>query len=201
MKDVSQKQDSTHLAQAELLKRAKQGSPEAIASLISRALQPKGITAAACVKEGCLHLDLTANYPPRQDVLVPFIHKGMERLGASSIASVVLCGFQSHTSNPVWHTTFDLSQTPAKLATTTSSQTDSNRHLSNKTLLSTSSKTAVNRDSSISAHIQAQSISGQVAVGNYILQIGHMSGGVVNFASGEGLVANSEQYGMHFANT
>ncbi|MEO1522458.1 MAG: hypothetical protein AAFU78_17000, partial [Cyanobacteria bacterium J06633_2] len=37
----------------------------------------------------------------------------------------------------------------------------------------------------INAHVQAQTISGQIAIGNHILQIGHMSGGVVNFASNE----------------
>jgi len=41
-----------------ILELAKQGDAGAIASLINRSIQPKGITATATLVEDCLHIDL-----------------------------------------------------------------------------------------------------------------------------------------------
>jgi hypothetical protein len=44
--------------QPNLLELAKQGNAKAIATLINRQLQPKGITAKAAFKDGCLQIML-----------------------------------------------------------------------------------------------------------------------------------------------
>lgn len=41
-----------------VLSAAKQGNPQAIAALMNRSLQPKGITAKAKLTDGCLHVML-----------------------------------------------------------------------------------------------------------------------------------------------
>ncbi len=42
------------MTNTDLLERAKQGDPEAIATLMNRILQPKGITAKAILQNRCL---------------------------------------------------------------------------------------------------------------------------------------------------
>ena len=49
---------------------AKQGNPRAIAILVNRQLQPKGITAKVSVKASCLQIMLEAATVPNQKGLV-----------------------------------------------------------------------------------------------------------------------------------
>ena len=49
---------------------AKQGNPQAIAILLNRQLQPKGITAKISVKASCLQIMLEAATVPNQKGLV-----------------------------------------------------------------------------------------------------------------------------------
>ncbi len=76
------------MAQQDILTLAKQGNPIAIAQLINFSLQSKGITAKAELRDECLHVCLDAAQVPEQQVLVPFIHKGMANLGAKDIKTV-----------------------------------------------------------------------------------------------------------------
>jgi hypothetical protein len=62
---------------SELMKLSKEGNPQAIATLINRQLQPKGITAKAAIKNGCLQIMLESAQVLNQQALVPFIRKGV----------------------------------------------------------------------------------------------------------------------------
>lgn len=61
------------MAQQNDLELAKQGNPHAIAALMNRQLQPKGITAKATLKDGCLQIMLESTQVPDQQALVSFM--------------------------------------------------------------------------------------------------------------------------------
>jgi len=94
--------------QENLLELSQQGDPEAIAALISRSLQPKGIRTEAELDEDCLHLYLTANQAPNQTQLVPFIRNGIASLGVESIRTVRIYGLQKGQRQSVWQEAVDL---------------------------------------------------------------------------------------------
>ncbi len=84
------------MTQPNILELARQGDVQAIASLINRQLQPKGITAKVVLKDGCLQIMLESSEVPAQQPLVAFVRKGITGLGATSIERVkvyVNCGF------------------------------------------------------------------------------------------------------------
>ncbi len=66
--------------QENLLELAKQGNSKAIATLINRQLQPKGITVKANFKDRCLQIVLESAQIPDQEALVVFIRKGITSL-------------------------------------------------------------------------------------------------------------------------
>ncbi|NJK27379.1 MAG: hypothetical protein HC925_00690 [Coleofasciculaceae cyanobacterium SM2_3_26] len=60
----------------DLLTLAKQGDTQAIAALLNRQLQSKGITARATLKGCCLHVLLESDTTPDRATLLPWIQKG-----------------------------------------------------------------------------------------------------------------------------
>ncbi|MBD1868130.1 choice-of-anchor D domain-containing protein [Cyanobacteria bacterium FACHB-471] len=94
--------------QENLLEQSRQGDPEAIAALIDRSLQPKGIRTQAEIDEDCLHLFLEANQAPPQAQLVPFIRNGLTSLGVESIRMVRIYGRQKGQRQPIWQEAVDL---------------------------------------------------------------------------------------------
>ena len=63
------------MTQPNILELAKQGDAKAIALLLNRQLQAKGITAAASLKGGCLQVMLESAEAPSQQVLTPWVSK------------------------------------------------------------------------------------------------------------------------------
>jgi len=55
--------------ESNLLELAKQGNPNAIAILINRSLQPKGITAKAGISKNCPQIMLESNQVPDKQAL------------------------------------------------------------------------------------------------------------------------------------
>ncbi|HEY9850114.1 MAG TPA: hypothetical protein V6D28_11685 [Leptolyngbyaceae cyanobacterium] len=96
------------MSQPNLLELAKQGNPKAIATLLNRSLQPKGITVKASLKNDCLQLMLESEQIPDRQELVPFIRKGLTNLQAGSICNVKIYGQQIGMASPSWHEKFDL---------------------------------------------------------------------------------------------
>ena len=95
-----------------MLQLAKQGDPKAIASLINRQLQPKGITAKASLKDGCLQIILESASVPKQQVLVAAIGKWINSLGADSIQKVKVYGKKTGDEFPDWVEEFKVIQNP-----------------------------------------------------------------------------------------
>ncbi|MCT7982982.1 hypothetical protein NG796_06715 [Laspinema sp. A4] len=96
------------MTQTELLELAKQGRPTAIAALINRSLEPKGITAKAALKGRCLQITLAAPKVPNQKVLAEFIYQGVMKLAPQAIASLKVLGLQTGQTAPAWSQEFEL---------------------------------------------------------------------------------------------
>ncbi|HIK09742.1 MAG TPA: hypothetical protein IGS52_05665 [Oscillatoriaceae cyanobacterium M33_DOE_052] len=96
------------MTKPQILNLAKQGDAEAIAALINRSLQPKGITATVKLTNGHLYVTLSAAKVPSQKIFAPFIHQGTIALGAPSIQSLTVAGLAAGSSSPNWEEEFNL---------------------------------------------------------------------------------------------
>ena len=96
------------MTQQNILELAKQGDAKAIALLLNRQLQPKGITATAALKDGCLQVMLEAVEVPSQQVLAAYMSKSIAGLGAASIEKVKVYGRQTGTKVPAWNQEFEM---------------------------------------------------------------------------------------------
>ncbi len=96
------------MTEPNFLELALKGDPQAIASLLNRSLQPKGVTVEAILKDACLEVWLKSNRVLDQQVLVAFIRKGMMSLRAESITTVRVYAQQTCESFPDWTEEFRL---------------------------------------------------------------------------------------------
>ena len=94
-------------AQPSLLQLAKQGDPSAISSLMNHSL-PKGITAKASLKEGCLKVMLESVAVPEQKSCVEFVRKGITNLHITSIQQVKVYGRETGEDFPSWQEDFEI---------------------------------------------------------------------------------------------
>jgi hypothetical protein len=88
--------------QSNLVELAKQGNTKAIAALINRRLQPKGITTKAALNNGCLQILLEATQTPDQQTLTAFILKGLRGLKIASIQKVKIYARRRGEEKMVW---------------------------------------------------------------------------------------------------
>ncbi|WP_229550423.1 DUF4429 domain-containing protein [Nostoc sp. CHAB 5836] len=121
------------MTQLNLLELAKQGDASAIASLMNRQLQPKGITVKVALKDACLQIMLESAQVPNQQALVAFVRKGIVGLGAASIERVKIYGRQTGEEFPAWNQEFELvvhaSSTPSPINTDSTFSSDQNQQL------------------------------------------------------------------------
>jgi hypothetical protein len=94
------------MTQPHLLELAKQGDPQAIATLINATLEPQGVTAETFVEVDCLHVFLNAARPLNAQTLVAFVRRGILRLEVSSIQRVQVYGQRLGEEKPHWVETF-----------------------------------------------------------------------------------------------
>lgn len=87
---------------------ARQGDPHAIADLINRNLQPKGIAAKTSLKEACLKILLESEDVPDQKILANYIYQGVKRLEIPSIQKMVVFGRKAGEDIPAWSQEFEL---------------------------------------------------------------------------------------------
>ncbi|WP_448602647.1 pentapeptide repeat-containing protein [Thermoleptolyngbya sp.] len=90
------------MAQTNLLELAKQGDPQAIATLMNRSLQPRGMTASVNRQGNCLYVTLQAEQVPNRQVLTAFVQNGISNLGVSSIRLVKISGQRFGMADPAW---------------------------------------------------------------------------------------------------
>lgn len=101
--------------QPNLLATAKQGNPKAIAALMSRSLNPKGVTVKAFMQKQRLNIFLESAEVPPQSALVGFTRKGIESLALETVQTVRVHGRQEGSDLPSWVEEFavDTYQAPA----------------------------------------------------------------------------------------
>ncbi len=90
------------MTQQKNLELAKQGNPQAIADLMNRSLQPKGITVSASFTDGCLQILLESDRILNQQNLVTFLYKELMNLGAEAIKVVQVYGQRTGEDFPDW---------------------------------------------------------------------------------------------------
>jgi DNA-directed RNA polymerase subunit RPC12/RpoP len=91
----------------DLLAVAKQGDAHAIARLINRSLQPKGITAKVVLRDGCLKVMLESeSIPDRQ--IAEYVYRGIDKLDVPSIQRLAVFGRQTGDEFPAWTEEFNL---------------------------------------------------------------------------------------------
>jgi hypothetical protein len=100
------------MTQQNILEQAKQGNAQAIADLMNRTLQPKGITAKASLKDDCLRVMLESEQVPNEQMAIAFVEKGMKGLGVRSIHRVQIYGRQAGEELPAWNHELSLSEPP-----------------------------------------------------------------------------------------
>ncbi|WP_341526283.1 type IV pilin-like G/H family protein [Nostoc sp. UHCC 0302] len=96
------------MTQPNLLELAKQGDAQAIASLMNRQLQPKGIKVKTNLTSGCFMVIAESENVPEQSFLVDFICKGITELKAEVIKRVVIHGRVSGNNTSVWRESFEI---------------------------------------------------------------------------------------------
>ncbi|MGJ3248802.1 MAG: hypothetical protein ACFE0I_22355 [Elainellaceae cyanobacterium] len=87
---------------------ARQGNARAIATLMNRHLQPKGITVKARLKNHDLHIMLDGDDVPPIDASVNFVRQGLTNLNAESVHRVKLYGRKQGDSAPAWRREFEM---------------------------------------------------------------------------------------------
>ncbi|GEM_PF-1291066 len=97
------------IAERNVLELAKRGNAEAIASLINRSLNQKGIAVQAKLDPDCLHLLLESSEVPSK-AWVPFLQQGVTNLEVPSIRVLKIYGRQQGTTQTAWQEVISLSQ-------------------------------------------------------------------------------------------
>ncbi|MEH1904685.1 MAG: hypothetical protein V7L04_25595 [Nostoc sp.] len=114
------------MTQPNIVKLAKQGDTEAIASLMNRHLHPKGMTAKVAFKDACLEVMLESTQVPNQQALVAFVRKGLTALKAASVEIVKVYGQQTGKEFPAWSKEFNLGIVEAELEAVDKEDSSSN---------------------------------------------------------------------------
>lgn len=125
------------MTQSTVLLQAKQGNPNAIATLFNRSLQAKGITATVQLERNCLTIELASAHSIDQASTITFIRQGLNRLQPRRIHSVFVSA-QLHQANEfAWMETFELDGMALPRASAASPQIDSAPDTSSDSQLST----------------------------------------------------------------
>ena len=85
-----------------LIAQAKRGDTTAIASLISRSLQPQGIWARAESHNGSIQIILESTQAPDPDVMEKWVRSGLKQLQPKGISELTLCGWTLGEMQPAW---------------------------------------------------------------------------------------------------
>ncbi|MBF2028462.1 MAG: type IV pilin-like G/H family protein [Oscillatoriales cyanobacterium C42_A2020_001] len=113
------------MTQSNLLELAKDGNPQAIATLMNFVLEPKGVTAKVTLKENCLHIFFTSEQLLSKATIASFVQSGLKTLGARSFGKVKLYAQKVGQSTPIWvdewviDSTFSPSSNPVNPAIST----------------------------------------------------------------------------------
>lgn len=115
------------MTEGNLLEKAKQGDAKAIAVLMNRQLQPKGITVKTALKDECLQVILESSTVPSQNALVGWLRKSMTSLGSPPIKRIKVYGRQIGNEFPAWSEEFNIPPQPLSVSDLTDSQSVSSK--------------------------------------------------------------------------
>lgn len=96
------------VTQSDVLELAKQGNPQAIASLMNLVLQPKGVTVKASLQDRCLHILFSSEELLSQPVLLNFAQTGLANLRPAPVEQVKLYAQKAGQKTPIWTDEFQL---------------------------------------------------------------------------------------------
>jgi uncharacterized protein (DUF697 family) len=94
------------MTQSNLEELAKQGEINAIAALLNRSFEPKGVTAKAAIKKDCLHIIVEAAQTPDKQDSIATIRDAIANLQLDAIDTVTVYGRQIGDDIPDWHQKF-----------------------------------------------------------------------------------------------
>jgi len=99
-----------------LVELAKQGNPEAIAVLVNRQLEPKGITTKIALKDNSLQIIVESSKLLQKHTIVELFRKSFTKLNPNGINTIKVYGKNSEQEVFDWYEVFDLvEQTPQEL--------------------------------------------------------------------------------------
>lgn len=96
------------MTQLSVMELAKKGDPLAIAALINRSLESKGIHAQAHLEGECLKISLQASQIPNQKAVITIIQRGMIILQVEQIKRVKVLTYRSDNNYLAWQHEFAL---------------------------------------------------------------------------------------------
>ncbi|MGC9504472.1 hypothetical protein [Baaleninema sp.] len=96
------------MVRAEIFTQAKQGNPEAIATLMNQSLQAKQITVNVRIDGTHLSAIATGEQPPDREFMLNFVRRGLEKLNAVAIDRVTVLAFVRESTVPLWRETIDI---------------------------------------------------------------------------------------------
>lgn len=105
--------DTAEITQQSLPEQAKQGDTAAIAALINRHTQPKGITVRVNIARGSVLVIAEAEAVPEKSSLAPFIARGIKKLAISGVEQLVIQGRAAGSKMPAWREIFPLKEKSA----------------------------------------------------------------------------------------
>ncbi|MGB3533227.1 MAG: CapA family protein [Microcoleaceae cyanobacterium] len=98
------------MSQSDIVTLARQGDPDAIATLMNRALRSQNITTKTVRRDQHLYVILTAQELPDRSACVRVVQNGMLRLAATTIQWVTIAGQQLSQDSPTWFETLTLGE-------------------------------------------------------------------------------------------
>lgn len=103
------------MSQLNLLERAKNGESQAIAIILNKALQPKGVKAIVGLEGDCLQVVLHSSQQLNVYRSSSLVFKAVQKLQPRAISHLLVCGQLLEETVPAWSQTFTLGQGPATL--------------------------------------------------------------------------------------
>ncbi|MBE9177750.1 PrsW family intramembrane metalloprotease [Oculatella sp. LEGE 06141] len=94
------------MAQPDLFELARQGDPGAIATLLNRSLQPRGVEAKLLLRENCLKILLVSARPLEQQAFIQFLHQQISRLQPQTIQRVKVYAQRTGEDTATWYQEF-----------------------------------------------------------------------------------------------
>jgi len=112
------------MTQSSLLELARNGNPQAIASLMNQVLEPKGVVAKTQLEGSCLHIVFLSEHLLSQSAIASFVKNGLNALSPKTFQTIKLYAQKIGQDSPLWVDSFSLEQaisaSPAKPASAAS---------------------------------------------------------------------------------